>query len=57
MQAEDYDQGPVFEWLSSDEVPTPDTLKAYFNATKKLWDQVPAIHLLDGVIILSLIHI
>ena len=51
MQAEDFDLGPVFAWLSGDEVPTPDALKAYSNATKKLWDQVPAIHLLDGVMV------
>jgi len=51
MQAEDYDLGPVFEWLSGHEIPTPNALKAYLNATKKLWDQVPAIHLLDGVMV------
>ena len=36
MQAEDYDLGPAFEWLSGDEVPTPDALKALFKCHKAI---------------------
>jgi len=51
LQAEDADLGPIVEWLKDGRQPTSDYLKSKFLDTRTLWAQVPAIHLLDGILV------
>ena len=51
MQAEDPDLGPVTEWLRNAEIPTFDDLRSYSLATRKLWDLVPMVHLVNDVLV------
>ena len=51
FRAEDADLGPIVEWLKDGKQPTPDYLKSKSLDTRALWAQVPAIHLLDGILV------
>jgi len=51
LQAEDPDPGPIVEWMCDGRCPTNEYLKSKSPDTRKLWAQVPAIHLLDGVLV------
>jgi len=51
FQAEDADLGPIVEWLKYGRQPTSDYLKSKSLDTRTLWAQVPAIHLLDGILV------
>jgi len=51
FQAEDANLGPIVEWLKDGRQPTPDYLKSKSLDTRTLWAQVPAIHLLDGILV------
>ena len=51
LQAEDADLGSIVKWLKEGRQPTPDYLKSKSLDTRTLWAQVPAIHLLDGILI------
>jgi len=51
LQAEDPDLGPFAEWMRDNKQPTPDYLKSKSLDTRTLWTQVPAIHLLDGILV------
>jgi len=51
MQTEDPDLGPVAEWLRNQETPTFDDLRSYSLTTRKLWDLVPMVHLLNDVLV------
>ena len=51
MQMEDPDLGPVTEWLKHAEIPTSDDLRSYSLETRKIWDLVPMVHLLDNVLV------
>jgi len=51
MQAEDADLGPIVEWLKDGRQPTSDYLKSKSLDTRTVWAQVPAIHLLDGILV------
>jgi len=51
LQAEDPDFGPVVEWICLGCCPTNEYLKSKSQDTRKLWAQVLAIHLLDGILV------
>jgi len=51
LQAEDADLGPIVEWMSEGHCPTNEYLKSKSQDTRKLWAQVPTIHLLGGVFV------
>jgi len=51
LQAEDPDLGPIVEWMSEGRCPTNEYLKSKSQDTRKLWAQVPVIHLLDSVLV------
>jgi len=51
LQAEDADLGNIIEWMKDGHQPTPDYLKSKSLDTPTLWAQVPAIHLLDGILV------
>jgi len=51
LQAEDPDLGPIFEWMSEGHCPTNEYLKSKSQDTRKLWAQVPAIRLLESVLV------
>ena len=51
LQAKDPDLGHIIEWMKDGQRPTPDYLKSKSLDTRTLWAQVPAIHLLDGIIV------
>jgi len=51
LQAEDPDLGHIIEWMKDGQLPTPDFLKSKSLDTRTLWAQVPAIHLLDGILV------
>jgi len=51
LQAEDADLWPIIEWMKDGYQPTPDYLKSKSLDTRTLWAQVPAIHLLDGILV------
>jgi len=51
LQAEDADLGPIIEWMKDGHQPTPDYLKSKSLDTRTLWAQVPAIHLLHGILV------
>jgi len=51
LQAEDPDLGHIIEWMKDGQRPTPDYLKSKSLDTRTLWAQVPAIHLLDGILV------
>jgi len=51
LQAEYPDLGQIVEWMSVGRCPTNEYLKSNSQDTRKLWAQVPAIHLLDGVLV------
>jgi len=51
LQAEDADLGPIIEWLKDGRQPTADSLKSKSLDTRILWARVPAIHLLDGILV------
>ena len=51
LQAEDADLGPIIEWIKDGHQPTPDYLKSKSLDTRTLWAQVPAIHMLDGILV------
>jgi len=51
LQAEDPDLGPIVEWMRDGRCPTNEYLKSKSSDTRKLWAQVPAIHLLNGVLV------
>jgi len=53
MQAEDPDLGHVIEWLKDGRQPTPDYMKSKSLDTRTLWAEVPAIHLLDGILVIN----
>jgi len=56
LQAEDTDLGPIVEWLKDGRQPTSDYLKSKSLDTRTLWAQVPAIHLLDGILVHKFSH-
>ena len=51
MQTEDPDLGPVTEWLRNQEIPTFDDLRSYSLTTRKLWDLVPMVHLVNDCLL------
>jgi len=51
LQPENADLGPIIEWMKDGHQPTPDYLKSKSLDTRTLWAQVPAIHLLDGILV------
>jgi len=51
LQAEDPDLGPVVEWMRLGRCPTNEYLKSKSQDMHKLWAQVPAIHLVDGILV------
>jgi len=51
MQAEDSDLGSIVEWIQTGRCPTEDYLKTKSRDTGKLWAQVPAVYLLDGILV------
>jgi len=51
LQAEDADLGSIVKWLKEGRQPNSDYLKFKSLDTRTLWAQVPAIHLLDGILV------
>ena len=51
LQAEDPDLGPVTEWLRNGQTPTYDELRSFSLTTRRLWNLVPMVRLLDGVLV------
>jgi len=51
LQLQDSDLGPVMEWLKNDETPSFDDLQSYSLATRKLWNLVPMVHIVQDVLI------
>jgi len=51
MQAEDIDLGPVINWLEKGLPPSSDILRQHSLDARNLWVQVPAVHLLNGLLV------
>jgi len=51
LQTEDEDLRPVIEWLTDGHMPKHDELRSFSLTTRRLWDLVPMVHLLDGVLV------
>jgi len=56
FQAEDPDLGPLVEWLTEGQTPSPDVLRQQSLETRNLWSQVPAVHLFDGTLVRKLFN-
>ena len=54
FQTEDPDLGPLFDWLTDEQIPSADILRQYSLETRNLWGQCPAVHLSDGLLIRKL---
>ena len=51
MQAKDIDLGPVVDWLENGPPPSYDVLHQHSLDARNLWGQVPAVHLLYGLLV------
>ena len=54
MQAEDPDLGPVVDWITDGHPPSSDVVRQHSLESRNLWGQVPAVHLLNGVLVRKL---
>ena len=51
MQAEDHSIGPVVDWLTSNQDPSRDELRATSMETRNLWSQRPQVFLENGILV------
>ena len=51
LQSEDLELEPVIEWLRTGRDPAYDELRSFPLTTRRLWNLVPMIHLLDGILV------
>lgn len=51
LQAKDENLGAIIAWLETNHSASSETLKAHSLETRKLWAQVPTVHLLDGILV------
>jgi len=51
LQAKDEDLGPIVQWLTDGYTPTYDDLRSFSLTTCRLWNLIPMVHLLNGVLV------
>jgi len=54
MQAEDPDLGPAVDWISDGHCPSSYVVRQHSLESRHLWGQVPAVHLLNGILVRKL---